>query len=91
MQRGRPRGLSIPPGVYNIVDDQPSEQRTWLPAFARFVQAPEPPTISENDALEAAGADTVYYATKLRGASNQKAKHSLDFDPRPLEWLKPTV
>jgi hypothetical protein len=34
-----------------------------------------------------AGPDTVYYATKLRGASNQKAKGQLAFRPRPLEWL----
>lgn len=79
--------LNATPGAYNIVDDQPSEQRVWLPAFARFVGAPEPPVVSEEDALQSAGADSVYYATKLRGASNQKAKQSLGFHPRPLEWV----
>ena len=38
------------------------------------------------DAL-GAGPDAVYYATKLRGASNQKARGQLAFRPRPLEWL----
>jgi nucleoside-diphosphate-sugar epimerase len=34
-------------GVYNVVDDEPSEQRVWLPAFARHAGAPEPVRISE--------------------------------------------
>ena len=79
--------LSADPGVYNVIDDQPIAQSVWLPAFAKFVGAPEPPTVSEEQALLNAGPDTVYYATKLRGASNQKAKGQLAFRPRPLEWL----
>jgi nucleoside-diphosphate-sugar epimerase len=79
--------LSADPGVYNVVDDQPIAQSMWLPAFAKFVGAMEPPTVSEEQALRNAGPDTVYYATKLRGASNQKAKRQLAFRPRPLEWL----
>jgi 2-alkyl-3-oxoalkanoate reductase len=79
--------LSADPGVYNVVDDQPIAQSVWLPAFAKFVGATEPPTVSEEQALRNAGPDTVYYATKLRGASNQKAKRQLAFRPRPLEWL----
>ncbi len=79
--------LNAAPGAYNIVDDQPSEQRVWLPAFARSIGAPQPPQISEQDALQQAGADSVYYATRLRAASNAKAKRELHFRPRPLEWL----
>jgi nucleoside-diphosphate-sugar epimerase len=75
------------PGVYNIVDDDPSEQSVWLSAFAAFLGAPEPPRISEEEALKMAGPDLVYYATRLRGASNQKAKEGLGFAPRRLEWL----
>jgi 2-alkyl-3-oxoalkanoate reductase len=70
-----------------VVDNQPVAQSVWLPAFAKFLGAPEPPTVSEEQALEKAGPDVVYYATKLRGASNQKAKGQLAFRPRPLEWL----
>jgi hypothetical protein len=62
-------------------------QSAWLPAFAKFVGAPEPPTVSEEQALQNAGPDSVYYATKLRGASNHKAKAQLAFRPRPLEWI----
>jgi nucleoside-diphosphate-sugar epimerase len=79
--------LTADPGVYNVVDDQPVAQSVWLPAFAKFVGAPEPPTVSEENALRNSGPDIVYYATKLRGASNQKAKGKLAFRPRPLEWL----
>ena len=72
------------PGVYNIVDDNPSEMGEWLPAFAQFLGAPPPRHITEEEALQAAGADAVYYATRLRGASNAYAKRKLAFAPRKL-------
>jgi 2-alkyl-3-oxoalkanoate reductase len=75
------------PGIYNVVDDNPSPQRVWLPAFARAAGAPEPPYVTEQAAFSTAGADAVYYATRLRGASNEKAKRVLHFRPRSLEWL----
>ena len=34
--------LEADPGVYNVVDDDPSEMSIWLPAFARFLGAPTP-------------------------------------------------
>lgn len=82
--------LECRPGVYNIVDADPTPQRDWLPAFARAVNAPAPLGITEEEALAAFGPDTVYYATRLRGASNEKAKRELNFQPRRLEWLHPS-
>ena len=79
--------LEATPGAYNIVDNDPSEQRVWLPAFARAAGAPPPPHVTEEQATTAAGADAVYYATRLRGASNSKAKQALNFHTRRLEWL----
>jgi 2-alkyl-3-oxoalkanoate reductase len=79
--------LNAPPGKYHVVDDDPSPLHVWLPAFARFVGAPPPPHLTEEQALAAAGEDTIYYQTKLRGASNEKAKRALGFRPRRLEWL----
>jgi 2-alkyl-3-oxoalkanoate reductase len=79
--------LESRPGAYNVVDADPTPQRVWLPAFARAAGAPAPPQITEEEALAAFGPDTVYYATRLRGASNEKAKRELNFQPRPLEWL----
>jgi nucleoside-diphosphate-sugar epimerase len=79
--------LTAEPGVYNVVDDDPSPQAVWLPAFAKFVGAPEPPQMSETEVTAIAGEDAVYYATKLSGASNAKAKRVLGWKPRRLEWL----
>jgi len=79
--------LECAPGVYNVVDNEPSKISVWLPAFAEAVGAPEPPHLSEHEAIRSAGPDFVYYATRLRGASNAKAKRELGFEPRALEWL----
>jgi nucleoside-diphosphate-sugar epimerase len=79
--------LTAPLGKYHIVDDDPSPLHVWLPAFASFVRAPSPPHVTEEQARAAAGEDAIYYQTKLRGASNAKAKQVLGFRPRRLEWL----
>src|SRR5215471_2820021 len=65
----------------------PSAISVRLPSFAAAVGAPEPPRISEQEALETVGPDVLYYATRLRGGSNAKAKRELGFVPRRLEWL----
>lgn len=79
------------PGIYLIANDEPLPVRKWLPAFARWLNAPPPPQISVDDVLQANGADTVYYGTQMRGASNAKAKRELNFQPRPLEWTTDTT
>jgi 2-alkyl-3-oxoalkanoate reductase len=79
--------LECPPGAYNIVDGNPSPQHVWLTGFARAAGAPAPPRISEEEALRTSSSDAVYYATRLRGASNEKAVRELEFRPRPLEWI----
>lgn len=81
--------LTAPPGVYHVVDDDPSPVNRWLPAFARWVGAPPPPRMSEHEAREQRGEDVVYYGMKLRGACNAKAKQVLNFAPRRLQWLGP--
>jgi 2-alkyl-3-oxoalkanoate reductase len=84
---GTVAALAAEAGVYNLVDDDPSSQNVWLPAFAKFVGAPVPPSMSEAEVKAIAGEDVVYYATKLSGASNAKAKRILGWKPRRLEWL----
>src|SRR6202034_899913 len=84
---GTVAALAAETGVYNLVDDDPSSQNVWLPAFAKFVGAPVPPSMSEAEVKAIAGEDVVYYATKLSGASNAKAKRILGWKPRRLEWL----
>lgn len=79
--------LESDPGVYNIVDNDASPMAVWLPAFARYLGAPAPPHVSDEQALQSGGPDSVYYATRLRGASNAYARQKLGFAPRKLEWL----
>ena len=79
-------------GIYLIANDRPLATREWLPAFARWLNAPPPPQMSIEDALETSGgADAVYYGTQLRGVSNAKAKRDLNFQPRTLEWIVNTA
>lgn len=80
------------PGIYLIANDQPLALRQWLPAFARWLNAPPPPQVSVQDALKGdGGADSVYYGTQMRGVSNGKAKRDLNFQPRPLEWIASAI
>jgi hypothetical protein len=48
---------------------------------------PPPPQITKEQARAATGEDAIYYGTKLRGASNAKAKKALRFTARRLKWL----
>ncbi len=79
--------LTAPPGIYNIVDNDPSPVSRWLPEFARWIGAPPPLHVTEQQARKRAGEDAVYYGTKLRGTSNEKWRKILNFRPRPLQWL----
>jgi nucleoside-diphosphate-sugar epimerase len=79
--------LTAPPGVYHVVDNDPSPASVWLPEFARWVGAPPPLRVTEQEASERLGEDAVYYGTRLRGVSNAKAKKAMNFVPRRLEWL----
>jgi nucleoside-diphosphate-sugar epimerase len=77
------------PGIYLIANDQPLPVREWLPAFARWLNAPPPPQVTVEDALKNdGGADAVYYGTQIRGVSNAKAKRDLNSQPRSLEWIE---
>jgi nucleoside-diphosphate-sugar epimerase len=79
------------PGIYLIANDQPLAVREWLPAFARWLNAPPPPRLPVEDVLRTSGADSVYYGTRMRGVSNAKAKRELTLQPRPLEWVVDTA
>lgn len=73
-------------GAYNVVDDRPLPQQIWLPTYAHWLGANPPPHVAAEELLQTPGADLVYYATQLRGAANAKAKQTLGFQPRSLEW-----
>jgi 2-alkyl-3-oxoalkanoate reductase len=74
------------PGIYNIVDDEPAPVREWLPALAEAVGARPPrrmPGFLGRLLLGPAGYSMM---TKIRGASNAKAKRELGWTPRHASW-----
>lgn len=79
--------ITAPHRVSHIVYNDPSPVAARRPAFDRFVGAPPTPRVAEEQARASAGEDAVSYGTKLRGASNRKAKETFGFAPRRLEWL----
>lgn len=74
------------PGVYNVCDDEPAPLREWLPAFCAAVGAPRPLRVPKLVARLAAGPVAVWWATRLRGASNAKAKAALGWAPSRPSW-----
>jgi nucleoside-diphosphate-sugar epimerase len=72
-------------GAYNVTDDDPSPLAVWLPAYARWLGAPSPAQVSTDEVEDP---DARFYAMQLRGASNAKARHELEFRPRRREWLE---
>jgi len=74
------------PGVYNVVDDDPAPLREWLPVFAEALGAKPPRRVPVWLARFAAGKEAAGMATKLRGASNAKAKRELGWEPRYPSW-----
>ncbi|MFT8418330.1 MAG: NAD(P)-dependent oxidoreductase [Acetobacter sp.] len=78
--------LTAPGGVYNVVDDQPIPVHAWLPAYARWVGAPPPGHMAEQNARELLGEESVYYQNGLDGARNHKARSVLGLAPRRQPW-----
>jgi nucleoside-diphosphate-sugar epimerase len=74
------------PAVYNIVDDEPSPTREWLPELARIVGAKPPQRFPRFLARLFAGEAPVVMATESRGASNAKAKRELGWKLRYPSW-----
>ena len=74
------------PAVYNIVDDEPSPTREWLPELARIVGTEPPERFTREQALQYAGEVPVVKATESRGASNAKAKRELGWALRYPGW-----
>jgi 2-alkyl-3-oxoalkanoate reductase len=74
------------PGVYNIVDDEPAPVREWLPVLASALGAKPPRRIPRWLGRLAAGEMTTLWMTEARGASNEKAKRDLGWQPRYASW-----
>jgi nucleoside-diphosphate-sugar epimerase len=73
-------------GVYNITDDEPAPMREWVPVFAQAAGAKPPRRVPVWLARFVAGKDVSNFAVELRGASNEKAKRELGWEPAHSSW-----
>ncbi|MGH2924044.1 MAG: NAD-dependent epimerase/dehydratase family protein [Solirubrobacterales bacterium] len=74
------------PGVYNVVDDDPAPQHTWLPQYAEALRAKPPRRVPAWVARLVAGKEVAAMTTALAGAANSKAKRELGWEPRYPSW-----
>lgn len=74
------------PGVYNVVDDEPSPLREWLPAFAEMIGAKPPRRLPAWLVRLVVGKAMARSAVETRGASNEKAKRELGWQPAHPSW-----
>ncbi len=74
------------PGVYNVVDDDPAPVLEWLPYLAESIGAKPPRRVPSFVGRLAAGDAGLSLMTRIRGASNAKAKRELGWQPRYASW-----
>jgi 2-alkyl-3-oxoalkanoate reductase len=74
------------PGVYNVVDDEPAPVSEWLPALADAVGAKAPRRVPVWIGRLATGEVGVSMMTRIKGASNAKAKRELGWQPTYGSW-----
>ena len=73
-------------GIYNVVDDEPAPVSEWLPAVAGAVGAKPPMRLPRWLGRLAAGEAATVMMTESRGASNEKAKRELGWQPSYPSW-----
>jgi nucleoside-diphosphate-sugar epimerase len=73
-------------GIYNIVDDDPATVAEWLPGLASELGAPKPWHVPRIVGRVLAGEAGAVMMTEMRGASNEKAKRELHWQPRHPTW-----
>jgi nucleoside-diphosphate-sugar epimerase len=75
-------------GIYNVVDDDPAPVAEWLPALAQELGAKKPIRVPRLLGRLFAGEAGVVMMTEIRGASNEKAKRELQWQPGHPSWRK---
>jgi nucleoside-diphosphate-sugar epimerase len=73
-------------GIYNVVDDEPAPVREWLPVVASALGAKPPRHVPRWLGRLLAGEAATVMMTEIRGASNEKAKRELGWQPRHPSW-----
>jgi 2-alkyl-3-oxoalkanoate reductase len=74
------------PGIYNITDDEPAPMHDWVPVYAAAAGAKPPRRVPVWLARLVAGKPVASFALELRGASNEKAKRELGWEPAHPSW-----
>jgi nucleoside-diphosphate-sugar epimerase len=74
------------PGIYNVTDDEPAPMSEWVPVFAKAAGARRPMRAPVWLVRLAAGKQAAWFAEDLRGASNEKAKRELGWQPAHASW-----
>jgi 2-alkyl-3-oxoalkanoate reductase len=75
-----------PPGIYNVVDDDPAPVGEWLPELAAAIGAKPPRHVPLWLGRLLAGEVVATMMTEIRGASNAKAKRELGWQPLYPSW-----
>jgi nucleoside-diphosphate-sugar epimerase len=75
-------------GIYNICDSDPAPLRDWLPVYAEALGAKRPLRVPAWIARMVAGGGATAMATSLRGASNERAKRELGWEPIHPTWRR---
>ena len=81
LSRGAPR-------IYNVVDDEPAPVSAWLPFLADALGAKPPRRVPVWLARLLIGDGGVSMMTKIRGASNAKAKREFGWAPAYPSWRR---
>jgi nucleoside-diphosphate-sugar epimerase len=74
------------PGAYNVVDSDPAPVTQWLPYLAKVAGAKPPFRMPMWLGRLLAGEFVVEQMTNGRGASNEKARKELEWEPRYPSW-----
>jgi nucleoside-diphosphate-sugar epimerase len=74
------------PGVYNVTDDEPAAMSEWVPVLAEAAGAKRPLRVPLWVARVVGGRQAADFASELRGASNDKAKRELGWQPAHPSW-----
>jgi nucleoside-diphosphate-sugar epimerase len=74
------------PGAYNIVDNDPAAVSEWLPYLAEVAGAKPPLRVPGWLGRLLAGEFVLAQMTSVRGASNEKARKELGWEPTYASW-----
>jgi 2-alkyl-3-oxoalkanoate reductase len=74
------------PGLYNVTDDEPAAMSEWVPVLAEAAGAKRPMRVPVWLARLVGGRQAADFASELRGASNEKAKRELRWQPAHPSW-----